>query len=67
MAIFGVRSGDRGIPVELGAMQRVFARIIQLVQRVGREGEGFGDEGDGGAREVLELCHVMFQDSAEAW
>ena len=67
LVVFGVRDGDRGIPVELGAMQHVFTRIVELVQRVGREAEGFGDEGDEGVREVLQLGRVAFQDSAEAW
>ena len=67
LVVFGVRGGDRGIPVELGAVQHVFARIVELVQRAGREAEGFGDKGDEGVREVLELGRVAFQDGAEAW
>ena len=65
LVVFGVLDG--GILVKLGVMQHVFARAVELVQRIGREGEGFGEEGDEGVREGLDLGREAFQGGTEAW
>ena len=64
--VVGVRDGDWGILDEFGAVLHVFLRVVELVQRVGREGKGFCHEGDEVVREVLDLDQVAFQDGTEA-
>ena len=67
LVIYGVRHGDCGILDDLDAVLHVFCRVVELVQRVWGEGEGFCYEGDEGVSEVLDLDQVTFQDRTETW
>ena len=66
LVVCRVRDGDCGILDYLGAVLHIFVRVVELVQCIRREGEGFREEGDEGVRKVLDLDQETFQDCTEA-